>query len=70
MPHLQWKLSGSSDCLHCPMRQLSIFAGLSAEDLSNLGMEVLRYPESCGHFRLSIMDRGGFYGKESAELYG
>lgn len=40
MSHLQWKLSGRSDCLHCPMRQLSIFAGLSVDDLSHLGMEV------------------------------
>ena len=26
--------------------------------------------ESCGHSRLDIVDRGGFYGEESTELYG
>ncbi len=36
----QWRLSGQSDCLLCPMRKLSIFAGLTVEELSNLGMTV------------------------------
>ncbi len=31
---------GLSDCLHCPMRDRSIFAGLSLDDLRALGMEV------------------------------
>ncbi len=38
--------------------------------LSDAKMEGLRYPESRGHYRLDIMDRGGFYGEESTELYG
>ncbi|WP_414039694.1 Crp/Fnr family transcriptional regulator [Acidithiobacillus sp. M4-SHS-6] len=35
-----WTLSGESDCVRCPMRKLSIFAGLSITDLSDLGMDV------------------------------
>lgn len=40
MQNPSWEMTGESDCLLCPMRQLSIFAGLTIEDLSHLGMVV------------------------------
>ena len=34
------------------------------------GNALTEVSQSCGHFRLDIVDRGGFYGEESTELYG
>ena len=40
MHSASWNLTGQSDCQLCPMRQLSIFAGLTVQELDNLGMTV------------------------------